>query len=131
MGEAKRKRQAGSQPARAHWELVRVSGMATVGMIATGHPELHTYLELIARTSAWMHDRSRKKTLCITCDHEFDYDEMPEEFIVCKHVVPREDVPAICNALCSRCAQDQHILDRIVAVYRNANILGDITVPGG
>jgi hypothetical protein len=122
MSEAKRKREAGPP---YHYELVRISGAVMTMMIAQDHPELLDYLQLIARTVTWMHDRSRKPALCITCEHAFGYDELPEEFIVCAPITLAGKMPHICNALCARCALDPHILERIAAVYRESGIFGD------
>jgi hypothetical protein len=127
MGEAKRRQAVGPY----HWELSRISG-ATLGlMIASRHPEAFAYLELILRVSAWMHDKTRKPALCITCDYAFGHDELPAKFIVCKPAVAKGGDLAICKALCGKCARYPDILERITAVYRKSVFKNDqMTVVG-
>jgi hypothetical protein len=96
----------------------RISGPELGEMIRTRHPEAGHYLHLILKGVAWMQDRSRPPPLCICCPYEFGYDELPEEFVVCRPFAANDGETAFASALCGACAQDPDILDRIMAAYR-------------
>lgn len=82
-------------------------------------PQAFQKLQAFSMFFKRMRDEKLPKVLCLTCEHEFGYDEPPSQLTI---AIPwtNQTQPIICNAICSVCAEfDPDTKDqKILAAWR-------------